>query len=145
MDATAVTKAMNDHWVKLLDEYYDYIADAYIKHLSAEHDIPVEELEEKTKGLKEKVMKDAFIAIESGNDIKRDARKTKQKMTTTSTTKSVYDAFTHPELAKLCKDNKLPVKRKKQDMIDALVQNDNSKGNVVEQKTNELKEEIIEE
>ena len=150
MDATAITKALNDHWLTLLDGYYDFIADSYLKHLSETHGIPIDQLEEKTRHLKKQILSDAHLAIESTNDIKKDARKTKPKVTPT-TSNSSYDHMTHPELAKLCKERSLTVKRKKLDMINNLIQADGNKpkpaidSSVSELPSTELTEEIIDE
>lgn len=127
MDASAITKALNDHWLTLLDGYYDFIADSYLKHLSETYDKPLEELKEKTQHLKKKILNDAHTALDKTTEIKKDARKTKQKTVNTSSNSS-YDSMTHPELAKLCKERGLQVKRKKQDMIDNLIQSDGPQG-----------------
>lgn len=150
MDASAITKALNDHWLTLLDGYYDFIADSYLKHLSETYDKPLEELKEKTQHLKKKILNDAHVALDTTTEIKKDTRKTKPKIATKSSN-STYDTMTHPELAKLCKERGLQVKRKKQDMIDNLIQSDGSQESKNSESSNnnspsgELTEEVIDE
>ena len=120
MDATQVMKAMNEQWACMMDSYYDHVCGSYLEFLSKEYNLDLEELKAKVEPLKEKIL--ATAASESagvGNIIKTKAQKTAGPGAQAGSG-SKYSGMPRKQLVELCKANSLPVKRKNQDMVDAL-------------------------
>ena len=136
MDASQVMSGLNTAWSGLLDQYYDHIAEEYIKWMSQEYHIPIEELQERAKPVKEQVISQATANVIAGGDshikkkpktmaaIKADASKAKLEASTNGG--SVYAKMARKELVETCRSRKLPVKRKNLDMVDQLVENDDT-------------------
>ena len=125
MDALAVTKALNETWSNVIEDYYDTIATNYIEFLSKEYEIPINELKEKIAPLKNKLINNASMFSESTEKsrTKKEERKTTIKIPGTI---NKYSSKSRKELVEMCKSRKLPVKRKNQDMIDSLIESGES-------------------
>jgi hypothetical protein len=134
MNASQVLNAMNERWSELLDKYYDHVADEYIKHISKEYDMDYEELLSKAKELKSEIMKNAKEIMEcpKASEIKKKqpsktAIKAAEKAAKKENEfKNAYSDLTRSQIIEKCKECSLPVKRKNQDMIDALLKYDES-------------------
>ena len=122
MDATQVMKAMNEQWMCMMDNYYDHVCGNYLEFLSKEYNLDLDELKEKVAPLKEKILATATATGESPGTC--NTTKTKAQKTTASGGPSgvggKYSGMPRKQLVELCKANSLPVKRKNQDMVDAL-------------------------
>lgn len=121
MNATQVLNAMHDHWTTLMAQYYDSISSSYIEHLAKEYNLDVDELKEKIAPLKDTILKTASAsALAVPQPLVSKSTTKKQTKPAVVNSGSVYAAMSRKELIDLCKSNNMPVKRKNQDMIDAL-------------------------
>ena len=114
MDATEVLQQLNATWSSMLDKFYDSVEDEMISWISKEHNIPITTLRAKAAPLKEKLLSKATEAVNSVKSTKKAEMKPKTK------DGSKYGKMIRKELVELSKERNLPVKRKNQDMIDAL-------------------------
>lgn len=135
MDASQVIASMNQRWTELLNDYYDHVAEEYMKHISNEYDIDLNELLEKASKLKHDIMKKATEVINDNRQTElkkkqpsKAAIKAAEKAAKKETEeKNTYSDYTRSQLIDKCREYKLPVKRKNQDMIDALLEYDKNK------------------
>jgi len=125
---------MNNHWKGLLYQYYDTISDEYLKWMSKEYEIPIEELKSKEAAVKEKIMNDIDRFLQTGNniDLKHKPRSmsslkaeaSREQTASSEYSDSKYAKMSRAELISLSKQRKLPIKRKNLDMIAQLVLSD---------------------
>jgi len=114
MDASEVLQQLSVTWTSMLDKFYDSIEDEMITWISKEHKIPIATLRAKAAPLKEKLLSKA---TESVNNIKTTKKADLRSKISDS---SKYGKMLRKELIELSKERNLPVKRKNQDMINAL-------------------------
>ena len=114
MDATEVLQQLNATWSTMLDKFYDSVEEEMILWISKEHKIPIATLRAKAAPLKEKLLSKATEAVNSVKSTKK--AEIKSKMSDSSK----YGKMLRKELIELSKERNLQVKRKNQDMIDAL-------------------------
>ena len=135
MDASQVLTALNSTWTSLLDNYYDHIADEYLSWMSSEYNIPIDVLKEKSLPVKEKVISDASLKFnnkessikkkkQSVSSIKMEAKKAEVQKSIEQDPSNIYLHMTRKELVDTCREKGLPIKRKNQDMVDALKSSD---------------------
>jgi hypothetical protein len=123
---------MNNRWNELLSNYYDHVAATFLKQISQEYELNYEELLEKSIHVKSEILNSATqnVTLEPNNVKKKkpsmSALKNARKAEIDSKReKNIYSNFTRTELINKCKERKLPVKRKNQDMVDKLLEYDN--------------------
>ena len=137
MDASQVISALNTTWTSLLDNYYDHIADEYLAWMSKEYNIPIDVLQEKSLPVKEKILADAASKFnnketnikkkkQSMSSLKLEAKKAEVQKSIEQDPSNRYLHMTRKVLVEVSREKGLPVKRKNQDMIDALKNIDNN-------------------
>lgn len=114
MDASQVVKAMNDVWGDMMDKYYDHVSRTYVEFLAREYGMDAGELLEKIAPLKAKILARAKAAAAGGQP------PAARGATVPAAAGGKYSGMPRKQLVELCRANGLPVKRKNQDMIDAL-------------------------
>lgn len=114
MDASQVVKAMNDMWGDMMDKYYDHVSKTYVEFLAKEYSMDAGELLEKIAPLKAKILAKAKAVATGGQQT------APRNAPVPAATGGKYSSMPRKQLVELCKANSLPVKRKNQDMIDAL-------------------------
>lgn len=123
MDASQVIAQLNSTWSSLIDKYYDHIADEYLSWMSNEYNIPLDELKEKAQPVKDKIMNIAtFQNTQETSGIKKKAKKPVKSSTDNLPSSNIYTNMSRNELASLCRENGLPVRRKNLDMINSLME-----------------------
>jgi hypothetical protein len=108
MDAQKIIEDVNNHFIDKLDQYYDHVAEAYVKVISEQYNLPIDELTSKCMDLKQEIM---------------NSFKSKTKTNKSGAVKVINDnlvAKSRSQLQDLCTQNNLPFRRKNQDMIDQL-------------------------
>ena len=129
MDAAQVISNMNSTWLRLMDKYYDHIAEEYIKWMATEYNMPIDELTERAKPVKAQIL--ATVSSQAiqpdppaqPSEIKKVPKKPVKKPSSAEST-SQYASMSRKDLAELCKQRKLTVRRKNLDMIQSLDEQD---------------------
>ena len=132
MDATQIVTNMNDRWNELLSNYYDHVASTFLKQISEEYELNYDELLQKSTEVKEEIINSATQKVQTTdvNNVKKkkpsmSALKSARKADIDSKReKNIYSDFTRTQLIEKCRERKLPVKRKNQDMVDKLLEYD---------------------
>ena len=145
MDATQIVTNMNDRWNELLSNYYDHVASTFLKQISEEYELNYDDLLKKSTEVKEEIINSATQKVQTAdvNNVKKkkpsmSALKNARKADIDAKReKNIYSDFTRTELIEKCREQKLPVKRKNQDMVDNLLEYD------VKNKAEESNEEDI--
>lgn len=129
MDASQIITNMNERWNEMLSQYYDHVAESFLKHMAEEYELNYEELLEKSKDLKEEIVNMATDKLNNNRD--SGVKKKKPSMAAMKAAKKAqedslreknkFSDSSRDELISKCKEYKLPVRRKNQDMIDALL------------------------
>ena len=131
MDAAQVLAALNNTWSTSLEEYYDNIEDEYLKYMSKEFNIPLDKLKEKAIPVREKILEKAKSKSDSQSSgikkkkqsvasIKMEAKRAAVQKSIEEDPSNKYLHMSRKELIEASRNLRLPVKRKNQDMIDAL-------------------------
>ena len=121
MDAKKVMMKMNDTWVKLLGEHYDYIVSTMIEEYdSAENK---ERLKEVMTQKKEEIVNVSGM-FSLDKETKKKKPKTEKKVKVENVNNGIYRDKTRKELKDMCMERGLTVKRSNQDMIDQLLEKD---------------------
>jgi len=136
---------MNDRWNELLSNYYDHVASTFLKQISEEYELNYDDLLKKSTEVKEEIINSATQKVQTAdvNNVKKkkpsmSALKNARKADIDAKReKNIYSDFTRTELIEKCREQKLPVKRKNQDMVDNLLEYD------VKNKAEESNEEDI--
>ena len=129
MDASQIISNMNERWTEMLGLYYDHVSESFLKHMAEEFDLNLDELIEKSKEVKEEIVNMATTSMSNLQDA--GIKKKKPSMAAMKAAKKAHDDSlreknkysdsTRDELISQCKEYKLPVRRKNQDMIEALL------------------------
>ena len=132
MDATQIVTNMNDRWNELLSNYYDHVATTFLKQISEEYELNYDDLLQKSTEVKEEIINSATQKVQTA-----DVNNVKKKKPSMSALKNarkadidakremnIYSDFTRTQLIEKCRERKLPVKRKNQDMVDKLLEYD---------------------
>lgn len=143
MDATQVLSQLTSTWTGLLDQYYDHVASEHLKNISKEYNIPIEELQTKTLGLKEQIMKSLSKCMEQPTEEKKEQPKKAAPAKKEEKKTGELDKLGRKELQELCKQKGIPTKRKNSDMVNAIREYDEkNKQEPVEEPKEEPKEEL---
>lgn len=132
MDATQIVTNMNDRWNELLSNYYDHVATTFLKQISEEYELNYDDLLQKSTEVKEEIINSATQKVQTAdvNNVKKkkpsmSALKNARKADIDAKReKNIYSDFTRTQLIEKCRERKLPVKRKNQDMVDKLLEYD---------------------
>ena len=137
MDATKVLSQLTNTWNNCLGEYYDHVATEHLKTISEKFGIPVEDLQEKTSGLKEGIMAKLTNCMPTKTaDTVNEATSSKQPAAKKKAPQKEKEVkLGRKELQGMCKERGIPTKKKNSDMIDAIAEYD---------KNNCAKEEVAE-
>ena len=150
MDASQIINNMNDRWNELLSNYYDHVATNFLKQVSDEYDLKYEDLLTKSVEVKNEILNSAIQNTQLSDSSK--IKKKKPSMSAMKNAKkaeidakrerNTYTDFTRTQLIEKCRERKLPVKRKNQDMVDSLLdfdkEHDNtSDGNISKSEKND--------
>ena len=132
MDATQIVNNMNDRWKELLSNYYDHVATTFLKQISEEYELNYEDLLQKSAEVKEEILNSATQNVQSTEE--KNVKKKKPSVSALKNArkaeidanreKNIYSDFNRTQLIEKCKERKLPVKRKNQDMVDNLLEYD---------------------
>lgn len=131
MDALTVMNTMSETWMNLLEKYYDTISDAHVNHLSEKFSLDKEELTLSVSELKASILNGAKSTFINANSTLPETKTSKPKTakkpsSTANCDNGKYSNMNRNEIVELCKSLNIPVRRKTQDMIDALLKNDAS-------------------
>lgn len=124
MDATQVLSQMNATWSSMLDKYYDHVAEEHLKDISEKFNIPLEDLQAKTNGLKEQIMEKLITKIDPINNEKTKVPKAKSSKAKKDEDKNELEKMGRKELQEMCKNRGIPTKRKNLDMINSIKEYD---------------------
>lgn len=129
MDASQIIANMNVRWSEMLNQYYDHVAESFLKHMAEEYELDYQELLKKSIEVKEEIINMATDKLNNNRDT--GIKKKKPSMAAMKAAKKVHEDSlreknkfsdsSRDELISKCKEYKLPVRRKNQDMIDALL------------------------
>ena len=121
MDAKKVMMRMNEMWMKLMGEHYEYIVSTMIEECSVEED--KERLKEVMEQKKEEIMNMSGNCVME-KETKKKKPKTEKKVKVENVNNGIYRDKTRKELKDMCIEKGLTVKRSNQDMIDQLLEKD---------------------
>ena len=121
MDAKKVMMRMNEMWMKLMGEHYEYIVSTMIEECSVEED--KERLKEVMEQKKEEIMNMSGNCVME-KETKKKKPKTEKKVKVENVNNGIYRDKTRKELKDMCMERGLTVKRSNQDMIDQLLEKD---------------------
>lgn len=131
MDANYVISQLTGTWTSMLEQFYDTISDEVIVWLAKEHNLDLNELREKAKPLRTKILAKGTSGLETKKTTKKSVPRAKEP------NQSKYGNYSCNELKELCKERRMPTRRSKADMINDLMKNDAENNN----EENEKKEE----
>lgn len=139
-NAQEVISQLTNTWTSMLDKFYDSVAEEYLLWMSKEYKIDIKILREKAAPLKEKLLNKATHSISS-------VKTTKKPINVKIQDPSKYGAMDRKQLIGFCKERQLPIKRKNQDMIDALKKfdSDNDEASTSKQAGNNIDDDSDEE
>ena len=136
MDASQIVNNMNTRWNELLSNYYDHVATTFLKQVSEEYELNYEVLLAKSVEVKDEILNSAAQKVQSSESSK--VKKKKPSMSALKNAKkaeidakrekNTYSDFSRTQLIEKCRERKLPVKRKNQDMVDCLLDFDKAHG-----------------
>ena len=137
MDATKVLSQLTNTWTTCLDEYYDHVAKEHLKMISEKYNIPIEDLNIKSKEMKEGIMKKLTNCIPSEKVEQTEKPKKQEKEKNLDQN---LESLGRKNLQNMCKERGIPTKRKNADMVDAIKEYDLK--NKVEIKEEPKKDEV---
>jgi len=134
MDATQIITNMNDRWAEMLSGYYDHVSTTFLKHIAEEYDLDYDELVQKSISAKDEIVE---MATNNASVNNTSVKKKKPSMSALKNArkaeidaqreKNAYSDHNRSMLIEACRERRLPIKRKNQDMVDNLLEFDKKK------------------